>query len=224
VHFYCSLRVSECAALRHEDIYLDFENPSLSKVTVRWHVDWPREKGLKAEILPGFKNSKALENQVKVLAIFPEAFKVLKEIWISGSKELVFKNGDTFFEYREIENAYNNAFEQAQLPYTGTHIMRHGGTTWLFDESGGDASLCQLQLGVVEMNTVFTYVKRNKDALNNFSQKIWEKQTNGRDWLQVVATNLWPHIIMIKAWGQSKVSDREITPHVNIPTITLCKI
>jgi integrase len=91
----------------------------------------------------------------------------------------VFKNGDTFFEYREIENAYNNVFEKAQLPYTGTNIMRHGGTTWLFDESGGDASLCQLQLGVAEMDTVFTYVKRNKDALNNFSQKMWEKQNSG---------------------------------------------
>lgn len=178
VQFFCSLRVSECAALHHEDIHLDFANPSLSKVTVKWHVDWPRETGVKSEILPGFKNSKSLDNQVKVLAIFPEAFKVLKEIWKPGSKELVFKNGDSFFEYREIENAYNNAFEQAQLPYTGTHVMRHGGTSWLFDESGGDASLCQLQLGVAEMDTVFTYVKRNKDALNNFSQKMWEKENN----------------------------------------------
>lgn len=179
VQFYCSLRISECAALHYEDIFLNFNNPSLSYMIVKRHIDWPRAKGVEAKELPGFKNSKHLENHTKKLAIFPEAFKVLAKIWKPDMKGLIFKNEDSFFQYRQIENAYNRAFKRAGLPFTGTHIMRHAGTTWVYNESKGDASLCQQQLGVKDMKTVATYVKRNEHALNEFAEMMWVK--NGRE-------------------------------------------
>lgn len=175
IQFYCSLRVSECAALYHEDIHLDLKNPHQSYLVIKRHIDWPRKKDAPSSIKKGFKNSKHLKTQTKTLMIYPEAFKVLAKIWNPKAKGLLFKADDTFFEYRVIEHAYNQAFKRAKLLYTGTHIMRHGGTTWVYNQSNGNAAIAQKQLGVVDAETVFTYVQADNDSLTNFAKEVWKK-------------------------------------------------
>lgn len=121
--------------------------------------------------------------------MFPETFEALKSLYFIGAKGLVFKREGTFFEYRHIQDAYDKAFRRAGLPYSGTHIMRHGGCQNIYNETG-DLEIAGQLLGNQDLETIRVYAKRRKSALKKVSDSVWEKHktetnlvANGRNFV-----------------------------------------
>lgn len=126
-------------------------------------------------LLPGFKNSKYLPDEVKILPMYPEVFETLKKLYTPGAKGFVFQMDGQFLEYRWIQHCYDHAFKRAGLPYTATHVMRHGGSSDLLSNSHGDATLAQQQLGVTSLKTAMGYAKRGERALMDYSKERWDE-------------------------------------------------
>jgi site-specific recombinase XerD len=60
----------------------------------------------------------------------------------------------------------------AGLNYSGTHVMRHGGCSSLYNKTG-DLSLAQMHLGNKDVKSVVRYAHRSPQALNNVVSKLW---------------------------------------------------
>jgi integrase len=172
IQYYESLRISEAAAIHWEDVFFDWVNPENSYITICRHIDWARKKGVQSVLLPGFKNSKHLPDGIKTYAMYPEVFEALKKLYTPGAKGLVFHWDGQFLEYRWIQHAYDAAFRRAGLPYSGTHVMRHGGSSMVLNKTG-DATLAQQQLGVTSLKTTMVYAKRSSHALRDFAKNEW---------------------------------------------------
>jgi hypothetical protein len=89
-------------------------------------VVWPRKKELSSHIQNGFKNAGSNDG-VKEQPMFPETFEAFRKMHYKGAHGLVFRLDGRHLEYRAIQSAYDRAFKKANLPYRGTHVMRHGG-------------------------------------------------------------------------------------------------
>ena len=181
VQYYNALRISEAPAIWWEDVFFDWKDPENSYILIRRHLYWPRKKGKKSRPLPGFKNSKHLANETKELPMYPEVFEVLKKLYTPGAKGFVFQMDGEFLEYRWIQHAYDHAFKRAGLPYSATHVMRHGGSSDVLNKSGGDVTLAQQQLGVTNLKTAMGYAKREERALSKHVKERWaesRKQQN----------------------------------------------
>lgn len=181
VQFYEALRISEAAALHWEDIRLDWKNPQQSRILVKRHIVFSRRTDVESVILPGFKNSKRTGG-TKELPLFPPAFDALKTLYAIGKKGLIFHNEDgRFFEYSLIRKAFTSAFKRAGLPYTATHVMRHGGARKILDETSGDFTITGQLLGNTDMETIGTYAKRHKGALTKVAQEQWMKRESASE-------------------------------------------
>jgi len=126
VQYFQAQRISETAGLYWEDINLDEEKLSNSRLTVRRIIVWPRVRTTPSYIKDGFKNADANEG-IKEQPLFPEAYQALMELYEENKKGLVFQIDGRHIEYRLIQFWYDKSFKMAGLPYRGTHIMRHGG-------------------------------------------------------------------------------------------------
>jgi len=104
--------------------------------------------------------------------MFPETHAMLIESKPKDARGLVFKIDGDMLEYRSIHHAYTQAFKLAGLPYTATHIMRHGGTRRLYNERGDLAVAAQI-LGNSDIETVMVYAQREKSALTEVSNRHW---------------------------------------------------
>ncbi len=176
VQYYQALRISEVAALYWEDISFDWTEPHLSRLKVRRKIYWPRKKGIASEIKDGFKNADSSDNQgVKEQPLFPESCDALLKLYKSGAKGLIFRTDESHFAYRILQKRYDRAFERADLHHRGTHIMRHGGCSRLFDERG-DLGVAKQILGNSSLRSVEVYARRSKRALSDVAQKHWERR------------------------------------------------
>ena len=176
VQFYQALRISEVAALRWEDVTLDWQEPQKSRLTVRQHVVYLRRKETPDFIEQGFKNASS-DEPVKEQPMFPDTFEALRKCHSGGTTGLIFKNPDgTFFSYRQIQAAYDRAFREANLPYRGTHVLRHGGTRHVYNETG-DLSIAQQLLGNSDFETTLVYARRHKGALTKLAESHWSRRS-----------------------------------------------
>lgn len=172
IQFYHALRINEAAGLYWEDIHLDLQDPMKSRLRVVRSVEWIRRKGYRATVKPGFKNSKST-NGIKEQPLTIETFKILYEARSStGNTGLAFSDNDQPLEYRWIQHAYDTAFKKAGLPYRGTHVMRHGGTRKVYNDTRDMAVAAQL-LGNTTQQSVQVYAKRHTDALNEYVRQRW---------------------------------------------------
>lgn len=178
VQFYQALRISEVAGLFCEDVKLDFDNPQQSRLAIVRAVCWPRKKGLPSFIKSGFKNS-AANGGIKEQPVFPESFDVLMPFFHERGRGLIFQVGEKHLEYRTIQHAYDSAFRRAGLPYSGTHVMRHGGCRKLLNETG-DMTIAKQHLGNTDMATVQVYAQREASALTKVAQEQWERRKSLR--------------------------------------------
>jgi integrase len=173
VQYFQALRISEVAALHWEDVLLDWRQPKNSRLRVHRHVIYLRRKGDLSFIEEGFKNS-TREDSIKEQPLFPESFAALKTLYRLHAKGLVFTNrANTFFDYRKIQSQYDRAFAKSQLPYRGTHVLRHGGTRNLYNETG-DLAVAQQLLGNADLESTLVYAKRHKSALTKVADAHWE--------------------------------------------------
>lgn len=177
VQYYQALRISEAAALHWEDIDLDWSAPSRSRVRVMRLVVWPRKKGLASFIQNGFKNAEANEG-IKEQPMFPETFDVLSRLHRPGARGPVFTIDGRHIEYRAIQSAYDRAFRKAGLPFTGTHVMRHGGCRRVYNQEG-DLAVAQQLLGNSDLKSTLVYAKRDAAALTEVARRLWQKKIAG---------------------------------------------
>jgi len=178
VQFYQALRIGEVAALRFEDVCWDFKKPDESTIRVCQHVVYPRTGGVKPQILSGYKNSR--NGEIKELPLFRESYEALKSVFVLGGKGLIFGLTSTEpFTYRMIQKAYDTAFAKAGLPYTGTHVLRHGGTRRVFNATNGDLSIAKQLLGNTDLKSTLVYAQRDKTALKGVAQNQWKNGGSG---------------------------------------------
>lgn len=176
VQYYQALRISEAAALHWEDVSLDPKSPSSSRIKVARLVVWPRKKELTSHVQNGFKNAGSNDG-VKEQPMFPETFEALSKMQFEGAKGLIFQMEGSHLEYRAIQSAFDRAFNKANLPYRGTHVMRHGGCRRVYNE-GGDLAVAQQLLGNSDLKSTLVYAKRSASALTEVAQKHWATKSN----------------------------------------------
>lgn len=175
VQFYQALRISEVGALRFQDLRLDFRNPMESSLRICQHVIYPRVGKQRPFVEEGFKNARGGQESVKEQPLWPQTFEAFKDVFKVGATGLIFglSSADPF-SYRMIQDAYDEAFAKAGLTYTGTHVLRHGGTRRVYNSTGGDLAVAQQLLGNTDLASTLVYAQRDKRALRNIVRKDWE--------------------------------------------------
>lgn len=176
VQYYQALRVSEVAALYWEDVLWNQEIPLESRLAVQRSVIFAKKKGESSIIQSGFKNSEANDG-MKEQPIFPETYFALRSIADEKKMGPIFTIDGHHLEYRQIQYAYDQAFEAAELPFRGTHIMRHGGTRFAYN-STRDLEVAKQLLGNTDLQTVTIYAQRDAGALSQFAKARWESDPN----------------------------------------------
>lgn len=185
VQYYQALRVSEAAALHWEDILFDAVEPVKSRLRVVRSAFWPRKKGMCSEVRPGFKNSKACGG-VKYQPLFRGSYEELAEFQNGAASGLIFQVDGQLLEYRQIQYAYDSAFKRSGLPYSATHVMRHGGCSRVYNQVV-DIEVAKQHLGNQSTQTTMIYAKRSTAALTEFAAAEWGQADGGRNGSQSVS-------------------------------------
>lgn len=174
--YWHALRISEAAGLCFEDIRIDTEDPKKSFLRVRNSVHYPRKKGQLPTLQKGFKNSKKGMNQdgVKVSRLLPQAYDALKAVRCENGRGPIFTRDGELWTYKFIYNAYRKALKKAGLEYTGTHVLRHGGTRAVLNETG-DLTLAQQHLGNSSLSATQVYAQRSSTAWDEFVMSEWNR-------------------------------------------------
>jgi integrase len=77
--------------------------------------------------------------------------------------------------YRQIQHAFNRAFETAKLPYSSTHVLRHTGATLFLNETGDALALKQMG-NWADLDVALHYGQimgsRARNALDKASRKL----------------------------------------------------
>ncbi len=132
--------------------------------------------------------------------MFPQTYRALEALHVSGAKGLIFESGGRHFEYRQIQYAYDQAFRSAGLPYTGTHVLRHGGTRNLYNETS-DLEVAKQLLGNSSAQSAYVYAKRQASALTKVSDRKWEAEV-----IAIDRKNVSPEKTLIKIRGDEKLA------------------
>lgn len=175
VQYYQALRISEAAGLYWEDVVLDRDEPWKSRLKIVRSVCYPHRGNEEAFIKGGFKNAQA-NRGVKEQPMFPEVFEALAKYIRPGATGMLFHLDGKPIPYRTIQSHYDRSFRRAELPYRGTHVMRHGGCRRVFNEVG-ELSIAQQLLGNADLKTTLVYAKRHAGALTKVAQGYWERKT-----------------------------------------------
>ncbi|MBI3294423.1 MAG: tyrosine-type recombinase/integrase [Deltaproteobacteria bacterium] len=176
VQYFQALRISEAAGLYWEDIHFDWTSPCNSRIKIVRSVCYPHRGNEEAFVKGGFKNSGS-NSGVKEQPMFPEVFEALKSLYTDGCSGLIFGRNEKPLPYRVIQCHYNRSFKKAGLPYTGTHVMRHGGCRRVFNENG-ELNIAQQLLGNSDLKTTLVYAKRQASALTKVVHGYWEKKAS----------------------------------------------
>ncbi|MEK6774108.1 MAG: tyrosine-type recombinase/integrase [Bdellovibrionota bacterium] len=175
VQYFQALRISEACAIKWQNIHLDLLNPRESFVDIRQSVYWQRKKGGETSVIDGFKNSKKLGGK-KTSNLMKEAYLAFSALKPTSEFDLVFTISGAPLEYRQVQHAFDSAFKMAKLPYSGTHILRHGGASLAYNMSNGNMAVAAAQLG----NTVTaaqTYAHLDRSAQKKFASSSWENES-----------------------------------------------
>jgi integrase len=174
VQYYQALRISEAGGVYWEDVRLEWTAPQNSRLKIVRSVCYPHRGGKKAFLKGGFKNAVS-NGGVKEQPLFPEAFEALASLYRDGQSGLVFSLGNEPIPYKTIQCRYDLAFKKAGLPYSGTHVMRHGGCRRVFNEVS-DIPIAQQLLGNADLKTTLVYAKRHASALTKVAHDYWQKK------------------------------------------------
>lgn len=180
IQFWHALRMSELAALKFEDIFLDFEHPENSMIKIGRKAVYRRGLGSAPEVGTSVqlknKNSRILVDGKKVHRLFPVVFDALKDYWSPEKNGLLFHDeAGNVLKYKVVYNIYTTAFKKAGFAYSGTHILRHGGTREILNMTG-DLTISQQHLGNSSLKTTMVYAQRDRSAFDNVVKSLWNNK------------------------------------------------
>ena len=127
-------RLSEVCGMKWQHLDLKAKTYKLCQ-----SVEWIRGKGIKPKLKDGTKTIKP--GDFEVLQLRESVVESLLEIEPEKTCELIFHNKGKLWNYREIQYRYDKAFEMAELPFSGTHILRHTGATDFLNETEDELAL-----------------------------------------------------------------------------------
>lgn len=168
IQYYQALRISEAIAVHYNDFKLDYQNPFNSSLTIQRSVVFSHRTDKKSYLQDGFKNG-----DIKIQPVIPQVYFYLKDRLNKYTDQYLFIN-DNIPEFYKIKNAYTKAFKRAGLPYSSTHILRHGGCSRLFNISGGNIIIASQILGNSQEETIRTYAHGYNNSLKNFTNGLWD--------------------------------------------------
>lgn len=178
VQFFQALRISEAAGLHWHNIIWNEKDPGKSCLAISASVFFSRKRGVDPSMQDTFKNAKSNDG-VKYLPVLPEPYTLLRTRQAQASIHSgpIFHDKGNLLTYRQITHRYNLALKAAGLPYTATHIMRHGGGSYVYNNTNGDLSLVSMMLGNKDLKTAKIYAHRSPKALTDFVSKEWKSKT-----------------------------------------------
>jgi integrase len=172
VQFYQSLRASEVCAIHAEDVRFDLENLERSSLNICRSMLWLRTRDSVTKIVDGFKNSKSIHGQ-KTLALQMFPFHILQELLKTKEKGPLFTIDDRLIEYRWMQYAYDKAFKAAGLKMKGTHLLRHGGASRIYNVVP-DLTVVGPSLGNKSISATQVYAHRDEKIMFETNHLLWE--------------------------------------------------
>lgn len=165
MQFYTAGRVGEIAGLQWKNIDL-YNRRMLIKETCIWDSINKMFKELK----PFPKNK-----EPRAVYITDEIYEILKrgEVDRIEGNDFVFQIEGSPLNYCTIQVNYRKGQKVAKIPYSGTHILRHG-MAKLARKIGGGLDAVIAMTGHKDLKLADHYSKSNEDDQKEFSQKIME--------------------------------------------------
>lgn len=163
MQFYCAGRIGEISGLQWDNI--DFDN---KRMLIKNTCIWCMSKKTFIELKPFPKNKEA-----RPVYITDEILEILerrKKFQIPGN-DYVFHVEGAPLNYGTIQLNYREAQRKGKLPYSGTHILRHG-MAKLARKVGGGLDAVIAMTGHKDLKLADHYSSCNEDDQKEFSQKI----------------------------------------------------
>lgn len=163
MQFYCAGRVGEIAGLQWSNI--DMRNRRmLIKQTTIW--DMSTKMFIELKLFPKNREPRAVFITDEILQILKrrEAFR------IAGNDYVFHVEGEPL-NYCTIQVNFREAQRKSKIPYTGTHILRHG-MAKLARQVGGGLDAVLAMTGHKDLKLADHYSKCTEDDQKNFSEMI----------------------------------------------------
>jgi integrase len=163
MQFYTAGRVGEVSGMQWGNI--DFDN---KRMLIKHTCIWDQSSKMFSELKPFPKNreSRPVYLTDEILAILKRrsAFRI-------EGNDFVFHVEGKPLNYGTIQINYRTAQRRGKLPYSGTHILRHG-MAKLARKVGGGLDAVIAMTGHKDIKLADHYSKCNEDDQKEFSQKI----------------------------------------------------
>ncbi len=163
MQFYCAGRVGEVAGLQWSNI--DLKN---RRLLIKHTCIWDMSTKMFIELKAFPKNREA-----RAVFITDEILEILKRrgaFRIPGNDYVFHVEGEPL-NYATIQVNYRAAQRKSNIPYTGTHILRHG-MAKLARQVGGGLDAVLAMTGHKDLKLADHYSKSTEDDQKNFSEMI----------------------------------------------------
>lgn len=193
VQFYCAGRVGEIAGIQWSNI--DLEN---RRMMIKHTCVWCMTNKTFIELKPFPKNK-----EPRPVYITDELLEVLERrmaFRISGN-DFVFHIEGNPLNYGTIQLNYREAQRKGKLPYSGTHILRHG-MAKLARKVGGGLDAVIAMTGHKDLKLADHYSTCNEDDQKEFSQKIMRYIQSTRE--QVSEGEVHQNVISLSRFKSGK--------------------
>lgn len=162
MQFYCAARIGETAGIQWSNI--DIKN---RRMLIKHAVVWDDHK-IFLELKPFPKNK-----EPRPVFITDEIMEILtrRQAFREAGCDYVFHVEGRPINYATVLVNYTNAQRKSGVPYSGTHILRHG-MAKLARKVGGGLDAVMAMTGHKDIKLADHYSKCNEDDQKEFSEKI----------------------------------------------------
>lgn len=165
MQFFCAGRIGEIAGMQWSNI--DFDN---RRLMIKHTCVWDMTNKTFIELKPFPKNK-----EPRPVFITDEIMEILerRKAFKLPQNDYVFHVEGNPLNYGTIQINYRGAQRKGKLPYSGTHILRHG-MAKLARQVGGGLDAVIAMTGHKDLKLADHYSKCNEDDQKEFSQKIMQ--------------------------------------------------
>jgi len=172
MQFYTAGRIGEVAGLQWSNI--DLEN---RRMLIKHTCIWDMNNKIFIELKPFPKN-----RETRPVYITDEIMEILKsrEVFKIKGNDFVFHVEGKPINYCTVQINYREAQRKSGIPYSGTHILRHG-MAKLARQVGGGLDAVLAMTGHKDLKLADHYSKCNEDDQKHFSKMIMEHIRRQKD-------------------------------------------